>query len=329
MARGRAPGRRDLRAGPRRPRSGDRLGDRGAAAPAGLGLRTRRARRFYAEGTDWALDLARRREAGATPPRSWTPPSGVTRARPPTTRAACRARSTAPSTPEGSGALVLFSPPSSEARVMTILVGLDRHRHRAVAGPVLGVDGVVLDGRVEPEAVALLAVVERALELLPPAPSAAATATAAPPAGLLLVGLVLVLVRCPRPRSSSACISASSAAATSASSSARRSCSTSAPDTGASPSPSPAASAGDSSCSRLKARMSPTDTSSWWAIQASVRPWRTQVRIWFSCSRRSPCQRRRRLPIACGRETPVCADARPLLKWDQSTWQGRHQACWF
>ena len=23
--------------------------------------------------------------------------------------------------------------------------------------------------------------------------------------------------------------------------------------------------------------------SSWWAIQASVRPWRTQARIWFSC----------------------------------------------
>ena len=25
--------------------------------------------------------------------------------------------------------------------------------------------------------------------------------------------------------------------------------------------------------------------SSWWAIQASVRPWRTQARIWFSCER--------------------------------------------
>jgi len=41
----------------------------------------------------------------------------------------------------------------------------------------------------------------------------------------------------------------------------------------------PAASSGTSSCSRLKERMSPTDTSSWCAIQASVRPWRTQVRI--------------------------------------------------
>ena len=35
---------------------------------------------------------------------------------------------------------------------------------RPVAGPVLGVDGVVLDGGVEPQPVALLAVVEGALE---------------------------------------------------------------------------------------------------------------------------------------------------------------------
>ena len=45
----------------------------------------------------------------------------------------------------------------------------------------------------------------------------------------------------------------------------------------------PAASPGASSCSRLKAEMSLTDTSSWCAIQASVRPCRTQVRIWLSC----------------------------------------------
>jgi carbon storage regulator len=47
----------------------------------------------------------------------------------------------------------------------------------------------------------------------------------------------------------------------------------------------------------LKARMSPTDTSSWWAIQASVRPWRTHVRIWLSwgfSDRRA--KRRRTLP---------------------------------
>ena len=55
-------------------------------------------------------------------------------------------------------------------------VGLDRHLERALAGPVLGVDGVVLDRGVEPEAVAvLLAVVEGRLELLA-LPAAAAAA---------------------------------------------------------------------------------------------------------------------------------------------------------
>ena len=44
------------------------------------------------------------------------------------------------------------------------LVLLDRDLDRAVAGPVLGVYGVVLDGGVEPQAVALLAVVEGRLE---------------------------------------------------------------------------------------------------------------------------------------------------------------------
>ena len=44
------------------------------------------------------------------------------------------------------------------------LVLLDRDLDRAVAGPVLGVDGVVRDRGVEPQAVALLAVVEGALE---------------------------------------------------------------------------------------------------------------------------------------------------------------------
>ena len=57
---------------------------------------------------------------------------------------------------------------------------------------MLGVDRVVLHGRVEPEAVALLAVVEGALELLLPAASAAAAASAAPAARLvLLVGLAV------------------------------------------------------------------------------------------------------------------------------------------
>src|SRR5918997_642037 len=75
-------------------------------------------------------------------------------------------------------------------------LGLDGHDHRAVARPVLGVDGVVLDGGVEPEAVALVAVVEGALERLRLAAPAAAAAPAAPAAlRLVLVVGVLVFVR--------------------------------------------------------------------------------------------------------------------------------------
>src|SRR3954447_9830750 len=44
------------------------------------------------------------------------------------------------------------------------LVLLDRDLHGTVPGPVLGVDGVVLHVGVQPEAVALLAVVERPLQ---------------------------------------------------------------------------------------------------------------------------------------------------------------------
>ena len=66
-------------------------------------------------------------------------------------------------------------------------VGLDRDRHGPVAGPVLGVDGVVLDGGVEPQPVALLAVVEGALERLAAAarPAAPAAAPAAPALGVV------------------------------------------------------------------------------------------------------------------------------------------------
>src|SRR3954447_4350358 len=61
------------------------------------------------------------------------------------------------------------------------LVLLDRDLHRTVPGPVLGVDGVVLHVGVQPEAVALLAVVERPLQRAsrrapPRAPAAAARA---------------------------------------------------------------------------------------------------------------------------------------------------------
>ena len=63
------------------------------------------------------------------------------------------------------------------------LILLDRHLDRPVAGPVLGVDRVVLDGGVEPQPVALLAVVERRFERLrlaagAPAPAAARRAGA-------------------------------------------------------------------------------------------------------------------------------------------------------
>src|SRR5215203_5547615 len=73
------------------------------------------------------------------------------------------------------------------------LILLDRHLDGAVAGPVLGVDGVVLHGGVEPQAVALLAVVEGRLER---ARAALARAAAAPGAAArlgLLVLRVLVL----------------------------------------------------------------------------------------------------------------------------------------
>ena len=76
--------------------------------------------------------------------------------------------------PPGDREVARASRPSGASAVVVLVVGagaadhdlvlLDRDLDRAVAGPVLGVDGVVLDGGVEPQAVALLAVVERALE---------------------------------------------------------------------------------------------------------------------------------------------------------------------
>src|SRR6185312_1824763 len=80
------------------------------------------------------------------------------------------------------------------------LVGLDPHGDVAFAGPVLGVDGIVLDRGIEPEAVAVLfAVIEGRLDLFAAtASSTAATATAtawaagAVPLGVL-VAVTLVL----------------------------------------------------------------------------------------------------------------------------------------
>ena len=80
--------------------------------------------------------------------------------------------------------------------LITMLLGLDRHGHGPVARPVLGIDGVVLDGRVEPQAVALLAVVEGALERLRPAAAPAPAAPSAAPAP----GLRRRRPRSPRPR---------------------------------------------------------------------------------------------------------------------------------
>src|SRR5690348_3242091 len=71
------------------------------------------------------------------------------------------------------------------------LVLVDRDLDRAVTGPVLGVDRVVLHGRVEPQPVALLAVVERAFERAR-AGRPAARASAAP-ARTLGLGLVALL----------------------------------------------------------------------------------------------------------------------------------------
>src|ERR1044072_1988636 len=70
---------------------------------------------------------------------------------------------------------------------------LDGDLDGAVARPVLGVDRVVLDGGVEPQPVALLAVVERALQRPGAAAAPAATAGAATGRALLL-SLVLVPV---------------------------------------------------------------------------------------------------------------------------------------
>src|SRR5207237_5561790 len=64
------------------------------------------------------------------------------------------------------------------------LVLLDRDGHGAVARPVLGIHRIVLHGRVEPQAVALVAVVEGPLERLALAPPAAAAPAAAPAAAL-------------------------------------------------------------------------------------------------------------------------------------------------
>ena len=177
------------------------------------------------------------------------------------------------------------------------LVLLDEDLDRAVAGPVLGVDRVVLDGGVEPQAVALLAVVEGALEG---------------------TGVVARRSRRPRPPRRlrrrlgvASCWSVVAPPSSSPSSSSRRSFRLQPLGLdlgrlqlggdqrvvlgaqvdllvvrGARAGATVASSSLESSFWRLNCSMSCTLTSSWWATQASVRPCRTQVRIWFKCGRR-------------------------------------------
>ena len=173
------------------------------------------------------------------------------------------------------------------------LVLLDRDLDGPVAGPVLGVDGIVLHVGVEPEAVALLAVVERALER---ARGGAAAGAAAAARGGRALGLRLVLVvglgllglgggllglgglllaassaasRPPRPRGAWPPPRARRR-------SPRRPRRGGRPPRGGAPAPPRRRS---SPCSRLKAWICWTVTSSWWAIHASVRPCRTHPRI--------------------------------------------------
>ena len=232
-------------------------------------------------------------------------------------------------------------------------VGRHGDRHRAVARPVLGVDRAVGDRRVEPQAVALLAVVEGRLERARPAPPArrraargGAGAAARPLLGVSpSSGLVQRGPR-RRPSSSSSSVGRGPGGLTSAS----RARSPARVDGSrlarlGRPAPPPArGSAGSTllvgarrparppagfeprrgrpraagpkagppavrarrprrsrSCSRLNRSSCSIETSSLCAIQASVRPWRTQRRIWFSCERSDGCRRKVscRLLVVC------------------------------
>ena len=170
------------------------------------------------------------------------------------------------------------------------LVLLDRDLDGAVAGPVLGVHGVVLDGGVEPQAVALLAVVERALER--PGGLLAGAAAAARRARRASASPRLLRPRRPRPRPPCARPPrrpwppprrGGPPRPRAPRRSRRR------PRRGGRPRrwrrPRRCSPSGSRPCSRLKAWICWTVTSSWWAIQASVRPCRTHPRIWLSCGR--------------------------------------------
>ena len=171
------------------------------------------------------------------------------------------------------------------------LVFLDRDLDGAVARPVLGVDGIVLDGGVQPQAVALLAVVEGALErtrgrgaaarrpprrrrrawvsrrLRPLARRPAARPPLRRPCARPLRRHAPLLRPCGRLRLR-----------------ARRRSARRLPRAGPPPRSAPpfSSTSGSRPCSRLKAWICWTVTSSWCAIHASVRPCRTHPRIWLS-----------------------------------------------
>src|ERR671910_1744302 len=97
--------------------------------------------------------------------------------------------------PQKSGSVVVFVAAGVLAGAADHnAVGLDRDRDRAMAGPVLRVGGIVLHGRVEPEPVSLLAVVERSLERLRPAAPAATAATPAATAARPVVAVAVAIV---------------------------------------------------------------------------------------------------------------------------------------
>src|SRR4051794_18967545 len=108
--------------------------------------------------------------------------------------ASARGPEAKPPAPGSSGVVVLVAGAGAGAADHDLVL-LDRDLDGGGAGPVLGVHRVVLHGRVEPQAVALLAVVERALQRAPGGALArAAAAGARAPLGLLL-GLCVALGR--------------------------------------------------------------------------------------------------------------------------------------
>src|SRR5664280_1528541 len=121
-----------------------------AAAVEGADARCSGPARAPAAPARWrARSITARRATGC----GWTQPSRTTRSMPSTGPATGRSRSRWKRTAS-----------SSAAAADDDAVLFHRDLDRPVAGPVLGIDRVVLDGWVQPQPVALLAVIERALQ---------------------------------------------------------------------------------------------------------------------------------------------------------------------